>query len=64
MLSFSNGKNLVFSVNNEILRVNTHKANFNVSGKSGDTLGFPGGSVFKTPHSHCRGHRFSLWSGN
>ena len=28
MLSFSNGKNLVFSVNNEILHVNTHKANY------------------------------------
>ena len=24
----------------------------------------PGGPVVKTPHFHCRGHRFDPWSGN
>ena len=23
----------------------------------------PGGPVVKTPHFHCRGHRFNPWSG-
>ena len=25
---------------------------------------FPGGSVDKTPHIHCRGHGFDPWLGN
>ena len=25
--------------------------------------GFPGGPVAKTPHSQCRGSRFTPWSG-
>ena len=25
---------------------------------------FPGGPVIRTPHFHCRGHRFNPWSGN
>ena len=25
---------------------------------------FPGSLVDKTPHFHCRGHRFDSWSGN
>ena len=25
---------------------------------------FPGGPEVKTPHFHCRGHRFDPWSGN
>ena len=25
---------------------------------------FPGSPVVKTPHFQCRGHGFSLWSGN
>ena len=25
---------------------------------------FPGGPVAKTPHSHCRGHRFGSWLGS
>ena len=27
-------------------------------------LDFPGGTVAKTPHSQCRGPRFSAWLGN
>ena len=25
---------------------------------------FPGGTVVKTPHFHCRGHGFDPWLGN
>ena len=28
------------------------------------TRDFPGGPVVMTPSFPCRGHRFSLWSGN
>lgn len=32
---------------------------FGIRGQWGD---FPGRPVVKTPHFHCRGHRFDLWS--
>ena len=33
--------------------------NINVSLINTWTLNFPGGPVVKTPHFHCRGHRFN-----
>ena len=30
----------------------------------GEMREFPGGPVVRTPHFHCRGHRFNPWSGN
>ena len=27
-------------------------------------MDFPGGPMVKTPHFHCRGHRFDPWSGS
>ena len=33
--------------------------------RSGHPRGdFPGGPTVKTPHFHCRGHRFNPWPGN
>ena len=38
--------------------------NFSIYKHQGLNREFPGGSVLRAPHFHCRGHGLDPWSGN